>query len=124
MSFVRGIRGAITVKNNELGDIIEATKELLKKIQEKNKLNIEDINSIIFSVTNDLNAVFPAQAAREMGWNSVPLLCTMEIPVPGSLKKCIRILMQVNTDREQAEMVPVYLRDAVKLRPEHNGEQQ
>lgn len=124
MSLVRGIRGAITVSNNTSQEIVEATKELLEKIQKENKFILEDVASVIFSVTDDLNAGFPALAARQLGWNVVPLLCTREIPVPGSLPLCIRVLLHLNTDKKQSEMKPVYLREAVKLRPDHSGDQQ
>ena len=124
MNFVRGLRGATTVKQNKAAEVLEATKELLEKIQKENGLHTDDIVSVIFTVTDDLNAEFPAVAARGMGWNTVPLLCSREIPVPGSLPLCIRVLLQVNTSKTQKEMKPVYLRDAIKLRPDHKGEQQ
>jgi chorismate mutase len=124
MSFVHGIRGATTVKSNSAKEILEASAELLQKIQMENSLHLEDIASVIFSVTTDLDAAFPAVAARSLGWNTVPLICTREIPVPGSLPLCIRVLIHVNTEKKQSEMKPIYLRDAVKLRPDHAGEQQ
>lgn len=113
---LRGIRGAITVKDNTHQEIVAATKQLLTKIISANKLRIEDIASVIFSVTKDLNATFPAVAARELGWNDTPLLCTYEIEVPGSLSKCVRVLLHVNTDKSQKEMKHVYLRGAKNLR--------
>jgi chorismate mutase len=124
MSVVRGIRGATTVENNCPKEIISVTQELLLKIQAENQLNLLDVISIIFTMTDDLDAEFPAVAARKLGWNSIPLLCTREIPVIGSLQKCIRILMHVNTNKQQIEMKPVYLKEAVKLRPDQIGEQQ
>lgn len=113
---VRGIRGATTVANNKKEEIITATRELLSEIEKKNQLKIEDIASVIFSSTKDLNAEFPAAAARELGWGETPLLCTCEIDVPKSLPKCIRILLLVNSDKKQNEMKHIYLREAVNLR--------
>lgn len=113
---VRGVRGATCAQNNTRGEILAATKELLAAMVEKNQLNIEDIASAIFTVTSDLNAEFPAVAARDLGWSDTPLLCSLEIDVPGSLAKCIRVLLQVNTDQEQRQIKHVYLRDAVNLR--------
>jgi len=113
---VRGIRGAITVNSNTKEEIIEITKELLVAIQGENNFKIEDIVSVFFSVTPDLNAAFPAQAARELGWNKVPLFDLQEIDVPGSLPRCIRILIQINCQKSQPEIKPCYLRGAKILR--------
>jgi len=115
---VRGIRGAITVEENRADEIVSATKELLEKLREANGFKIGDVCTALFSVTGDLDAQFPAVAARELGWMFTPLLCTNEVPVPGSLEKCIRVLLQVNTNRSQDEMAHVYLREAKKLRPD------
>ena len=116
---VWGLRGAITVKENQAQDVLNATSELLKAIQTTNlSLQSEDIASILFTVTADLDSVYPAKAAREMGWAQVPLMCALEIPVPGSLEKCIRVLILWNTPLDQAQINHVYLRDAVKLRPD------
>jgi chorismate mutase len=113
---VRGIRGAITVNSNTKEEIIEITKELLVALQRENNFKIEDIVSIFFSITPDLNAAFPAQAARELGWNKVPLFDLQEIDVPGSLPRCIRILIQINCQKSQPEIKPCYLRGAKILR--------
>jgi chorismate mutase len=113
---VRGIRGAITVKENKKADILSATKELLTEIVKSNQIDISEIASVIFSVTIDLNAEFPAAAAREIGWKDTPLLCTREIDVPKSLPRCIRVLLHVNSDKAQKDMKHVYLKEAVKLR--------
>lgn len=118
---VRGIRGAITVSRNNRQEIVASTKELLQKIVKENKVKIEDIASVIFSVTKDLNAEFPAIAARRLGWIYTPLMCTHEISVPGSLKKCVRVLMHVNSDKAQKAMKHVYLGGAKKLRPDLSG---
>ncbi len=115
--YCRGIRGATTVEQNEREEILSATKELLELLIQRNDLHTEDIASAIFSVTNDLNAEFPAVAARMLGWTEVALLNMCEIPVPDSLGKCIRILLHVNTTRSAAEIQHVYIRKAVNLRP-------
>lgn len=114
---VRGIRGAITVETNSKSEILTATRELLQDILVKNQLDdFSEIVSAIFTTTPDLNAAFPAEAARELGMGTVPLLCASEISVPGALPLVIRILLHVNSEKTQAEMVHIYLRDAKKLR--------
>ena len=118
MMYSRGIRGATTVERNTKEEIFSATRELLEVLVQRNELNTEDIASAIFTLTADLDAEFPALAARSLGWVEVPLLCTREIPVPGSLGMCIRVLLQVNTERRQSEMQHVYQRKAVTLRPD------
>ncbi len=118
MGRVHGIRGAITVENNQREEILEATKELLQEIMSRNKLDVQDIISAIFTVTKDLDAVFPAVGAREMGWDRVPMLSLNEIPVPGSLQRCIRVLLHVESSLARDEIRPVYLREAVNLRPD------
>ena len=116
---VRGIRGATVAAENTPEAILAATRELLAAIVEANPgLAPEDIASAIFTVTADLDAAFPAQAARQLGWQHVPLMCAREIPVPGSLPRCIRVLLHWNTDRPQAAIRPVYLRAAASLRPD------
>ncbi|HEX9135047.1 MAG TPA: chorismate mutase, partial [Ktedonobacteraceae bacterium] len=97
--YCRGIRGATTVDHNDEAEILAATAELLLLMMSKNDLLVEDIASVIFTVTEELDAVFPALAARQMGWNEVALMCMREIPVPDSLGKCIRVLLHVNTTR-------------------------
>ena len=116
--YCRGIRGATTVEHNSREEILAATTELLQSLIERNDLHPEDVASAIFTVTEDLDAAFPALAARTMGWTEVALMCTREIPVPGSLSKCIRVLLHVNTTRSAAEIQHAYLQGAVKLRPE------
>ncbi|MBM7865435.1 chorismate mutase [Heliobacterium gestii] len=118
VNYVRGIRGAVTVDENSREGIQQATKELMREIVEANGLRLEDIASAIFTVTPDLNADFPAYAAREMGWHQVPLMCMGEIDVPGALPRCVRVLIHVNTPKGQDDMVHVYLGGAVKLRPD------
>lgn len=114
--YCRGIRGATTVERNDREEILSATTELLQLLIRQNDLHTDDIASAIFSVTDDLNAEFPAVAARLLGWTEVALMCTGEIPVPGSLRKCIRVLLHVNTTRGLSEIQHVYIHGAVNLR--------
>ena len=113
---VRGVRGAINVLENEAEEIYRATMELLEAMVAENGIDTEDIASILFTVTTDLNADFPAHAARDLGWQYVPLICATEISVPGSMPRVIRVLMHVNTCKSQKEIKHVYLRDAARLR--------
>lgn len=115
---VRGIRGATTVAKNEEQEIIDASYELVNEMIERNDVEIDDIASVIFTVTQDLNAVFPAVGGRRAGLGQVPLLCATEIPVPGGQARCVRVLMHVNTTKSQSEIQHVYLGDAVALRPD------
>jgi len=114
--YCRGIRGATTVEHNEREEILAATSELLELMIRQNELHSEDVASVIFTVTEDLDAEFPALAARQLGWTEVALMCAREIPVPNSLVKCIRILLHVNTMRSAAEIQHVYIHGAVNLR--------
>lgn len=109
------LRGAISVPHNDSEEIVAATSELLSEIMARNELGPEDVVSCIFTVTDDLDAQFPAVAARSLGYERVPLLCTREIPVPGSLARVIRILMHYYAS-EDHEPRHVYLREAVALR--------
>jgi len=113
---VRGIRGAITVKEDDQSQVLQATRELLEEIIKQNDLNSQDIASILFTVTPDLKSAFPAQAARSIGLEQVPLLCTQEIAVADALPLCIRVLLHVNTDKQQEEINHVFLKDAAQLR--------
>ena len=115
--YCRGIRGATTVERNEREEILVATTELLELMIRENELRSEDIASAIFSLTDDLDAEFPAVAAREMGWTEVPLMCSREVSVPGSLRMCIRALLHVNTTRSASEIQHIYIRGAMNLRP-------
>jgi chorismate mutase len=114
----RGIRGATTVETDTADAILGATRELLACIIEANAVDVQDVASALFTLTPDLTAAFPAQAAREMGWQGVALLDAQEIPVPGSLSRCLRVLIHWNTDRPQDQICHVYLRRAVALRPD------
>ena len=115
---MRGIRGAITVDADDPAQIVFATKRLLLNMIERNGVEIDDIASVLFSLTPDLRAEFPALGAREMGWVHVPMLHFTEINVPGSLPRVIRVLMHVNTERGQREIEHVYLDGAAILRPD------
>ncbi len=118
---VRGIRGATSVERDTPEEIRSATRELLEELLRANDItDFDDIVSVIFTTTQDLCSTFPAEAARDVGMHKVPLLCASEIPVPGSVPRCIRVLMHVNTDKKQAEMTHVYLREARQLRPDMN----
>jgi chorismate mutase len=115
---VQGIRGATTVSRNDAAEILEATDELLRTLIDANDLEPDDIVSGLFTVTRDLDAAFPARAAEDFGWNIVALLNATEIPVPGSLPKCIRLLVHAYTSRTRAEIKHCYLRGATVLRPD------
>ena len=116
---VRGIRGATTVEQNVAAEILAATGELLRELLAANGItSYEEIVSAIFTTTTDVTAVFPAEAARSLGMSQVPLLCASEIAVPGSMPRCIRILLHVNTEQPQSVMKHVYLREAKRLRPD------
>jgi len=115
--YCRGIRGATTVERNEREEILAATTELLELLIQRNELRTDDVASAIFTMTDDLDAEFPAVAARMLGWTDVALMCMREISVPGSLRMCIRILLHVNTGRSASEINHVYIRRAVDLRP-------
>lgn len=118
---VRGIRGAITVQEDTSEAILGASEELLAEILRRNEVEADDVVAVFFTVTDDLTAAFPAAAARRLGLDAVPALCSREIPVPGSLERCIRVLVQVHTDRSPDEIQHVYLGDAVSLRPDRAG---
>jgi chorismate mutase len=114
----RGIRGATSVEDNDAEAIATATHELLACIVAANDLAVEDVASVIFTATPDLDAAYPALAAREMGWSDVPLLCMQEMAVVGSLPRCIRVLLLWNTNRSADQVQHVYLHQARVLRPD------
>lgn len=114
----RGVRGATTVDSNTREEILAATRQLLALMIRLNAIESADVASATFSLTSDLDAEFPALAARQLGWLDVPLLCTYEVDVPGSLRQCVRIMLHWNTDKSQADIRHVYIKDAVKLRPD------
>lgn len=110
------MRGATTASEDSPTAILEATRELLETLRAENDIQPEDIASIFFTTSHDLSSAFPAAAARELGWHRVPLLCSTEIPVPGGVQRCIRVLIHINTTRGQEEIRHVYLREASRLR--------
>ncbi|GBD20353.1 chorismate mutase [Thermomicrobium sp. CFH 73360] len=122
MLLCRGIRGATTVDGNTAEAIVSATRELLLALVEANQIDPDQIASIIFTTTRDLNATFPAVAARQLGWVHVPLLCAHEMDVPGAPRGVVRVLMHVNTEKSPREIRHVYLRGARVLRPEFGQE--
>lgn len=120
---IRGIRGATTVPANTREAILDAARELLDEVVRLNGIERGHVASIIFTTTPDLDAEFPAVAAREAGWTDVALECLHEMNVPGALPRCLRVLMHVNSERAQNEITHVYLRDAGVLRPELAADQ-
>ncbi len=118
MTATRGIRGAITAEDNTREAILAATRELLMAIVAANDIAVEDIASAMFTTTRDLNAEYPAQAARALGWHDVATLCAHEMEVPQGLPRCIRVLLHWNTDRPAGAIVHMYLRGAARLRPD------
>ena len=113
-----GIRGAIDVPHNEIEEILNATRTLLTRMIAENAIHVEEIASVLFSATPDLDAVAPAKAARELGWTKTPLLCVQEMNVRGSLPRCVRVLMHVNGDRTPDEVRHVYFGATRSLRPD------
>lgn len=119
---LRALRGAITVPENDADAILEATEELVRTVMERNDLTPDDMVSCIFTATDDLDAEFPAVAARRLGLDSVPLLCTRELAVPGSLPRVVRLMLHCYAAPDSAP-AHVYLRDAVELRRDLEGAQ-
>lgn len=116
---IRGVRGATTVKENKEDEILDATEKLFRTMVMANKINAKEVASVFISVTEDITATFPAKAMRRLtGWGHVPVMCMREIPVPGALEKCVRIMMHVNTSMPQDEITHIYLEEAVALRPD------
>lgn len=116
---IRGVRGATTVNSNTEEEIISSAEELFAKMIELNKIKPEDVASVFISTTDDINASFPAKALRKFnGWKFVPVMCMREMPVPDSLKMCIRVMLHLNTEKLQNEIVHVYLKEAHVLRPD------
>jgi chorismate mutase len=116
----RGVRGATTCQENTSESILKATRELLALMIRQNGIEADDVASVIFSTTRDLDAVFPALAARQLGWWDAALMCVNELDVPGSLRKCIRILLHWNTNIPSDKIVHVYIKEAAKLRPDRS----
>lgn len=117
----RGVRGAITVSSNQEDEILTATRELLAALVSANGIEVDDIASIYFTTTTDLDSTYPAYAARQLGWFDMALLCGHEMAVPGGLVRCIRVLIHWNTTKTAKEISHVYLRDARTLRPDRSN---
>jgi chorismate mutase len=117
----RGVRGATTAENNSPEEILKATRQLLALMIRQNGIKPADVASAIFSTTTDLDAQFPALAARQLGWIDVALMCVHELDVPGSLRHCIRILLHWNTEKAPDEIVHIYIKEAAALRPDRSG---
>lgn len=115
---MRGIRGAVDASANTPEAILEATRRLMTALQDANRFRLEDVASVLFTATPDLDAEFPARAARDLGWQQVPLLCAQEIAKPGALARVIRVLITVETGLRQDEIVHVYLGETECLRPD------
>lgn len=115
---VRGIRGATTVEENTSEALLRGTRELLALMIRANGIEADDVASAVFTTTHDLDAVFPALAARQLGWTNVALMCGNEMKVPGSLQKCVRIMIHWNTEKTSDEVVHVYIKGAKQLRPD------
>jgi len=113
---VRGIRGAVSIEANTTDAILSATKELLMRLVTENQVETVDIAAVHFSATPDLSAAFPARAARQMGWENVPLFGHLEMDVPGAPSRCIRVLILVNTDLKQEQIKHIYLGETRRLR--------
>jgi chorismate mutase len=118
---VRGVRGATTAEANTRAAILEATRDLLQRVIEANGIDSDDVAYAYFSTSPDLQAEFPAVAAREMGWVTVPLICGHDMAVPDSLARCVRILILWNTEKAQSEIQHLYLREAAGLRRDISG---
>jgi len=113
---VRAVRGAVQVASNDKGEILAGTTELVTEVMERNDLSTDDVISVIFTATTDLTAEFPALAARHLGFEDVPLLCSTEISVPGAMPRVVRLMMHVETDKPRSSVQHVYLRGAAALR--------
>ena len=114
----RGVRGATTVEANTSEEILKATRQLLALMVRQNNIREADVASAIFTTTTDLDAEFPALAARQLGWLNVALMCVHELEVPDCLPQCVRILLHWNTEKSAEEIVHVYIKDAARLRPD------
>ena len=115
----RGVRGATIAAANEAEAILTATRELLLAIRNANpSMQTEDLASILFTVSDEVDAVYPAQAVHQLEWSGIPLICAREIPVPGGLTNCIRVLIHWNTDLPQGEILHIYLKEASRFRPD------
>jgi len=115
---MRAVRGATTVKSDERGAVLSATRQMLKSIMRQNQFSRKEVISALFTTTPDLTCCFPAEAAREIGWTDEALMCASEIAVPGALPRCVRVLIHVDAAMPKEEIQHVYLRGAAALRPD------
>lgn len=116
---IRGVRGAITVSEDRPEEVLKETERLVLEMAKENKIEPDHVASVIISTTTDISSAFPAKAVRTIEeWNYVPVMCTHEMDVPGSMPLCIRVMMHVNTELSQQEIHHVYLNEAAKLRPD------
>jgi chorismate mutase len=113
---VRAVRGAVQVAGDDRAEILAGTAELVTEVMSRNNLSTDDVISVVFTTTSDLTAEFPALAARELGFQEVPLLCAAEINVPGAMPRVVRLMMHVEMDKPRSEVQHVYLRGAAALR--------
>ena len=120
--YCRGVRGATVADDNTASSILAATRALLERLVEANGIDPADMASVFFTTSADLTAAFPAQAARDMGWMDVALMCAQEVDMPNDLPRCIRVLIHWNTDRGNSQIKHVYLGDAKVLRPDRASE--
>jgi chorismate mutase len=118
MGAIRAVRGATTVARDNARLVCDATRELLQELLDRNGATSDQIISAVFSVSPDLRSEFPARAARDLGWDHVAMLCTTEMPVPGALERCIRVLLHIELDVAQRDVQHAYLHDATGLRPD------
>jgi chorismate mutase len=118
--FCRGVRGATTAEDNSPEEILKATRQLLALMIRRNGIKPEDVASAVFSTTTDLDAEFPALAARQLGWWDVALMCVHELDVPGSLRRCVRVLLHWNTKKAADEIIHIYVKGAAHLRPDRS----
>ncbi len=113
---VRAVRGAVQVAGNDRAEILAGTTELVTEVMSRNELSPDDVISVIFTATPDLTAEFPALAARQLGFQEVPLLCASELNVPGAMPRVVRLMMHVETGKPRSVLQHVYLRGAAALR--------
>lgn len=118
---MRAARGATTVERDEAMLLCDATRELLEALLARNNASADDVLSAVFTVSSDLRSEFPARAARDLGWDHVAMLCTTEMPVPGALERCIRVLLHLELPVAQRDVKHAYLRSASVLRPDLDG---
>ena len=122
MAKIRGLRGATVADNNTQEAILEATSELLRSMVDANDVELDDIAAAYFTTTQDLNAEFPAAAARQLGWQYIALMCAHEMKVPNAMQRVIRVMLLINTDRAASELSFQYLRGTDALRKRVTGE--